>query len=193
MFTNGAAARDVALVPELPAALAMVSEGESYRLDYTGRAERIFLFFKIYEIAHYAQSVEGSEPALTFDTVLSDPRPKAILVRFNRTLGRDRIRDELDQSLRRNAQDDWLQEAQGTIDAFMAAIDRDATAGDALIFYWLPGGKLSVEFNGEPAFATTDNAFAKLIWSIWFGADPACEREGLLAEAESPSIVFGGS
>ncbi|MFK8041665.1 chalcone isomerase family protein [Congregibacter sp.] len=167
--------------------LSTASDGTVYELAYTGKAERIFLFFKVYEIAHYAALTE--DPALSFETVLTDKRPKAILVRFDRKLGRDRIREELDKSLRKNAQENWLEDARASVDAFMAAIDRDANAGDELVFYWFADGKLMVEFNGELSFETTDLAFAKLIWSIWFGDDPACDREGLLvlSAAESGS------
>ncbi|WP_439107933.1 chalcone isomerase family protein [Congregibacter sp.] len=175
---------------EPPATLSTRSDGTNYNLRYTGRAERVFLFLKIYEIAHYAARADGA--ALSFETVITDQRPKAILIRFERKLGRDRIREELAKSLRKNAQENWLEDAGASVDAFMAAIDRDANAGDQLVFYWLPEGKLMVEFNGEPSFETKDLAFAKLIWSIWFGDDPACEREGLLAQAASAPVMASG-
>ncbi|MDP5053295.1 MAG: chalcone isomerase family protein [Congregibacter sp.] len=171
-----------------------MDRGEAYRLTYTGRAQRVFLFFKVYEIAHYiaydsahdavAEGAPGASeaPALSPETVVNDERGKAIFIRFNRTLGRERIRNEFALSILKNAQADWLVEAQPSIDAFMAAIDRDARADDQLVFFWLPGGRLLVEFNEEQAFEATDAAFAKLIWSIWFGAEPVCDPKELLAQ-----------
>lgn len=164
----------------LPTEVTISEEGETHRLTLTGTAERVFLFFRIYSIAHYAELDDW--PPLSLDTVVADGRGKALLIRFNRQLGAERIRKELADSLRRNARPEWLVEAGPTIAAFMSAIDRDARKGDQLVFYWLTGGQLVAEFNGERAFAATDTAFAKLIWSIWFGDDPVCDREELLAQ-----------
>jgi hypothetical protein len=36
------------------------------------------------------------------------------------------------------------------------------------------------EFNGERVFTADDPAFAKLVWSIWFGRDPVCDVDDLL-------------
>ncbi|MEQ8515864.1 MAG: chalcone isomerase family protein [Chromatocurvus sp.] len=162
--------------PELP----LEEGGETHRLTFTGESERVFLLFNIYAIAHYAE-VDG-RPPLSLDNVVADGRGKAIVIRFDRKLGLERIRDEFADSIRRNGQPEWLAEAEPTIAAFMRAIDRDARAGDQLVFYWLAGGRLFAEFNGERAFAATDTAFAKLIWSIWFGDDPVCDRAEMLAQ-----------
>jgi hypothetical protein len=166
--------------PVFPPMLRLTEDGESFRLALTGQARRVFLFFTVYEVAHYAEL--AGQPPLALDSVLADERAKALFITFSRKLGRDRIRAELSSSLRRNARPGWLEEAKPTIAAFMAAIDRDASAGDHLVFYWQPGGRLLVDFNGERAFTATDAAFARLIWSIWFGEDPACDREALLAQ-----------
>lgn len=178
-MTSAAHAYDGKFPPELT----ISDDGETPTLTITGEAERVFLLFKIYGIAHYAE-VAG-RPPLSLDTVVADGRGKAILIRFNRKLSLERIRGEFADSLRRNAQPEWLDQAEPTIAAFISAIDRDALAGDQLVFYWLAGGRLFVEFNGERAFSAIDAVFAKLIWSIWFGDDPVCDRDGLLANAAS--------
>lgn len=170
----------------LPLTLDTRVDDTDYELIYTGRAERVFLFFKIYQVAHYADG--SNKQPLSFETVITDERPKAILVRFDRKLDRERIREELAKSLRRNAREEWLRDADVSITAFINAIDRDAEVGDELVFFWLPEGRLLVEFNGKLSFEVNDAAFAKLIWSIWFGEDPACEREGLLAETAAENL-----
>lgn len=159
--------------------LSLQLDGEAHQLQFTGESARVFLIFRVYEIAHYA-AVED-QPALTQDTVLADGRSKALVLHFRRDLGVERIRSEFAKSLRRNAQPAWLEAADDTITDFLAAIDRGVKADDRLVFYWLDGGRLWVEFNGERAFKATDVAFARLLWSIWFGADPVCDREELLA------------
>lgn len=166
-----------------PAGKTISEDGETHRLTLTGKSERVFLFFRIYDIAHYAE-VDGWPP-LSTDAVVTDGRSKALQIRFNRKLGVERIRKEFADSLRRNAQPEWLAEAEPTMAAFMKAIDRDARAGDQLVFYWLPGGRLFADFNGERSFSATDTAFARLIWSIWFGDDPVCDRDELLAQLAS--------
>ena len=164
-----------------PQELIFKEEGQARRMVFTGEAERVFLLFRVYDIAHYAESQEYQ--ALSTDNVVTDGPAKAIVIKFARKLKRDQIRDEFDKSLRRNAQPGWLASAEPAIRAFVDAIDRDARPGDELAFYWLAGGQLFAEFNGEREFAVTDTAFAKLIWSIWFGEDPACDRDELLARA----------
>ncbi|MFK7829294.1 MAG: chalcone isomerase family protein [Congregibacter sp.] len=178
--TSSVHARDAQVYPSERS----VSEGdETYELTLTGQAKRIFLFFNVYEVAHYVQT--ANRAYLSLDNVLDDGAAKALAITFSRKLGREKIREELDNSLRRNARAEWLAAAEPTINAFMNAIDRDALDGDQLVFYWLSGGRIFAEFNGERAFAVTDTAFAKLIWSIWFGEKPACDREALLASSMS--------
>lgn len=173
--------------PKFPAELTVSDAGEIHQLTFTGQAKRVFLFFKVYEIAHYVES--AGRASLSTDTVVADGASKAIAITFSRNLGREQIRDEFDQSLRKNALPEWLTQAEATITSFINAIDRDAREGDKLVFYWLDGGRVFVEFNGEREFAATDTAFAKLIWSIWFGAEPACDSEELLASAVSENAL----
>ncbi len=162
-----------------PQSLSLHLGEERQQLQFTGECARAFLIFRVYEIAHYAAI--DDQPALTPEAVLADDRSKALVLRFQRDLGMERIRGEFARSLRRNAQPGWLEAADDTIERFLAAIDRGVTADDRLVFYWLEGGRLRVEFNDERSFVATDIAFARLLWSIWFGADPVCDREALLA------------
>ena len=165
--------------PALPTTMQITEQDITHQLDLTGTAERSFLFFHVYDIAHYAESA-GPVP-FSPDAVIEDGPAKALRITFARKLGVERIRDEFAKTLRRNARPQWLADAEQTIAAFIAAIDRDTRAGDQFALYWLAGGRVRAEFNGERAFAATDTAFAKLLWSIWFGADPVCDREQLLA------------
>ena len=172
--------------PELRAGAAFLPElvfsdgDERFRMALTGQTERRFLIFRVYDMAHYA-AVDTGAAALSPANVVSDGPAKAIAITFARNLGMERIRDELLSSIQRNARPGWMEEAGESLQRFLAAVDRDARAGDRLVYYWLPGGRLFAEFNGEEFFATRDLPFAKLIWSIWFGEEPACDSEELLA------------
>jgi hypothetical protein len=172
--------------PAFPPAVSIEEAGERHRLRLTGSSERVFLVFRVYEIAHYAEL--AGRTSLGPEEVIVDGPGKALMIRFQRDLGVERVRREFARSLRRNGQPAWLEDAGDTITRFLAAIDRGARAGDRLLFFWLDGGHLFVNFNGERVFAAQDTAFAKLIWSIWFGADPVCDREALLAQV-APGVV----
>jgi hypothetical protein len=189
-----------------PATMELTEAGIDYSLALTGESERAVLLFQVYEIAHYYEGdkrEDGGESEgayssgeaeaearaetlqqrlLPTDVVVDGPA-KAIEIRFQRKLSRGRISAEFDKAIRRNAQPDWLQRARPTIDEFVQAIDRDAEAGDRLVYYWLEGGRLIAEFNGERFFSVVSEDFARLIWMIWFGDDPVCDREALLARA----------
>jgi len=169
--------------PEFPQRLRVDAGGTTHELAMTGHAERVFLIFRVYDMAHYVDAASLDETALTPRSVLEEGPAKAIAITFARTLGQNQIRKEFDKSLRRNARDDWLEEAGVTLRRFTASIDRDATVGDRLTFYWLPGGRVRAEVNGERVFSADDPAFAKLVWSIWFGRDPVCDVDGLLAHS----------
>ena len=164
---------------EFPLSWSFTEDGELHELTFTGQSERAVLFFRVYDIAHYVETT--TQRTVTQATVVSDGPSKAIVISFARRLDREQIRDEFNKSLRRNAQPDWLEQAGPTITTFINGIDRDAQPGDQMVFYWLAGGRVIAEFNGEREFGVTDAAFAKLIWSIWFGDEPACDREQLLA------------
>ncbi len=158
-----------------------IADGEDQRqLALTGYDRRVVLIFRVYDIAHYAESSDVDPMSVT--NIIDDGPAKAISIRFLRKLRANQIRREFDASIRLNGQPEWLEAAQPTIDAFLAAIDRGASKGDRFSFVWLDGGRLFAEFNGERAFEASDTAFAKLIWSIWFGEEPVCDRDKLLAE-----------
>ena len=155
--------------------------GVTHELVLTGEAERVVLIFRVYDIAHYTEQSHYYD--LSPETVVADGPSKTIVINFARNLSQSQIRDEFDKSLRKNAEPEWLEAAGPTIDRFVNAIDRDANKGDQLVFYWLEGGQVYTDFNGQRAFEVSDESFAKLVWSIWFGAEPACDRDDLLARS----------
>jgi hypothetical protein len=163
-----------------PQRLTVDASGRAHELVRTGVAERVFLIFRVYDMAHYIDASSLGSGALTPGGVLQDGPAKAIAITFARTLRQEQIRKEFDRSLRRNAREEWLEKARTTISRFTASIDRDATEGDRLTFFWLPNGRVLTEFNGERVFTADDPAFAKLVWSIWFGRDPVCDVDDLL-------------
>lgn len=181
----GAASPASAAPPaEFPQRLLLVdARGRASELGLTGLTARMFLFFRVYDVAHYIETTSLDDGELTPSRILQDGPAKAIAIAFARTLGQEQIRKEFDKSLRRNARDEWLAEAEGTIRRFTASIDRDAVEGDRLTFYWLPNGRVLTEFNGERVFTADDPAFAKLVWAIWFGRDPVCDVDDLLARS----------
>ena len=165
--------------------LDVVEEGVAHELTFTGEDKRQFLLFSVYSIAHYAELPAAGDASPT-TKIVSDGPAKAISIRFSRKLSRDLVRHELRKTLQRNAESQWLVDAKDTIEGFIEAIDRGTVAGDRLTYFWLPGGRLIAEFNDERFYTVEDLAFAKLIWSIWFGANPVCDTAKLLAELPTP-------
>lgn len=176
--------------PAFPGAMSVTDSGATHRLALTGEAARVFLVFTVYEMAHYQELDQELDErgqvlrqTLAPGDVVTDGPAKAIAIRFTRNLSRDRIRTEFEKTIRRNARSEWLDRAAPTIDAFLGAIDRDARADDQVVYYWLEGGHVIAEFNGEQFFDVADADFAKLIWSIWFGENPVCDSEALLSRS----------
>ncbi len=155
--------------------------GKEYFLVQTGTAERHIFFIKVYQMAHYMEEADvrrGEVPSK--DKLLDGSQAKHIEMKFIRDLSYKKIRAELKKSMLRNAKPEWIENSKTEIGTFMKAINRDALKGDILTLSWFPGGKLVAAFNGEQALAIENTDFARMIWSIWFGAKPVVRRDDLL-------------
>ncbi len=169
-------------VHSFPETVVIGNGGKEYSLVQTGTAERNILFIKVYQMAHYMEGADvGGGEVPSEDELLNGSQAKHIQMKFIRDLPYEKIRAELKKTMLRNAKQEWIENSKSEIVTFLEAINRDALKGDILTLSWFPGGKLVAAFNGEQALAIENADFARMIWSIWFGAKPVVRRDDLLA------------
>jgi hypothetical protein len=167
-----------------PKTLTIADKGKQYNMARTGTADRKFLVFHVYEMAHYMEqeAVQGQEP--TMEQMLEGRKAMHIRMRFVRDLPCEKIQAELKKSMLRNAQESWIENSEAEIETFLNSIDRDANKDDVLTLSWFPDGRTVAAFNGEPAMDIHSADFARILWSIWFGEKPVVKRQDLLKAFE---------
>lgn len=148
-----------------------------YILHKTGETERRFLFFKVYQMAHYAL-IEGR-----FSTPLKSPGPKAVRIEFARTLDGKKIRDEFLETLRQSVDAaDW-RTIETSAEAYAKPFAQGKTRkGDRFQVVWHPATSIRSSFNGETMAEIENTAFAEALWAIWTGPDAVVDREALLQD-----------
>jgi hypothetical protein len=172
--------RERATGAEFPASVGFVHAGREYDLRLTGLAVRRVAFFKVYGMAHYAEAPDGRSGRALLDHVLSDGTAKQVTLHFARDIDGQRISESLVDSLRRNASEDALRDAQGGIERFAEAVRHDVRKGERFTVRWLPGGTTVCLFNGQQILVLHDIMFGRLLWAIWFGDRPVVDRDALL-------------
>jgi len=155
----------------------------SLRLQKTGEAERKFLFFPIYEIAHYLlMPYEEDVP------VHESRQPRAVHLVFQRKISGRRIRDDFLELLReRTTEDEWRairESARAYADPFARG---EVRKGDRFELSWTPESGLVSRFNGEPLSRIKNPLFTRILWSSWTGPNSVLDREALLGEVLSSS------
>lgn len=172
--------REQATGAEFPETVRFRHAGRSYELRATGLAVRRVAFFKVYGMAHYANAPAGLSRDGLLASVLSESVAKQVTMHFARDIDGDRISDSLVKSLRRNADDATLHAAASAIEQFAAAIRQDVRAGQRFTVRWLPGGVTVCVFDGQEVLVMHNGAFARALWSMWFGDRPVVDRDALL-------------
>jgi hypothetical protein len=69
---------------------------------------------------------------------------------------------------------------QPAADQFVGFFTQDVKEGEQFVLRWLPGGIVSVTIAGIDKPAITNQQFARVLWSIWFGQNSIVDREDLV-------------
>jgi hypothetical protein len=148
-----------------------------HTLHKTGETERRFLFFKVYQMAHYAPFEDRG------DTPLKSPCPKAVQIEFARTLDGKKIRDEFLKTLRESVDAETWQSIETSAEAYAKPFAQGKTRkGDRFQVVWHPATSIYSSFNGETMAEIENTAFAEALWAIWTGTKAIVDREALLQD-----------
>lgn len=152
-------------------------------LQKTGEAERKFLFFSIYKMAHYlALPYEENVP------VHESQQPRAVHLVFQRKISGQRIRDDFLELLREHTTEEEWRAIRESAHAYADPFARgNVSKGDRFELSWTAESGLVSRFNGEPLSQIKNPRFARILWSSWTGPNSVLDREALLGEVFSYS------
>lgn len=154
------------------------AEGEKIRLHKTGESERKILFLRIYWIAHYLELPYTEEVP-----VHESHSPRAVHLVFQRTISGKRIEKEFIELIQSRCNDSEWADLQESVYAYTRPFaEGNVRKGDRFTLEWIPPFKL-VSFFNEDLISSIDNPrFARLLWSVWTGADSIVDAQALLGK-----------
>lgn len=172
---------DSATETVFPREITFRSGGKDYHLQATGVSSRKKMVFKLYGVAHYLQDASSAKGD-KFQAVLDPSKAKQLTLKWVRDVPADKI-----QSAYRESVADALSEAESTqlkpqIDQYVGFFSEDVKKGDEQVIRWTPGGHIEVILNGKSVGDITNEAFAKALWTIWFGNHSVVKRDALVSE-----------
>ncbi len=160
-----------------PREISFDHEGKSYQLQATGVATRKKFFVKVYSVAHYLQAGAAKGGADILSVIMQDNNAKQLTIKWVRNVEAAKVQDGFRESLSASEQANQ----QGDINKFVQWFSRDVQKGDEHVLRWLPGGYVEVLLNGTKVGSLTNPAFAKGLWSIWFGENSVVDRNSLIS------------
>jgi len=148
-----------------PESLRCEEAGSSQALLHrTGESSRSLLNLKIYRLAHYTDIAPQS------GSLLADSGTKQMRLLFEREIEGARVRAEFLTSLRARITPQEWEAIAPTAEAYCAPfVEGKVSKGDLYVVTWLPDGTLISRLNGQHLGTQRDAAFARALWSIWFG------------------------
>lgn len=150
-------------------------KGVDVELTATGAGLREATFMKIdvYTLVSYL----GPCPELGADLAQSIIRadcPKQLIFDFRHDVPIEKVREEFQKGLRRNVDD--TESIREETETFINLFRKDVREGDRVIYTYLPGRGMTVDFAGDRLGEIPSFEFAQGIWSLYFGREPESKK-----------------
>lgn len=158
-----------------PSEVSFQYEGKEYQLEATGVATRKKFMFLIYSVASYLQK-NGTEEGDKFARIMQPDTAKQLTLKWARDLGESTIREGFRSAILQNDTEGTL---KSEVDKFVTFFG-DIKKGEEQMLRWLPGGIIVVQYGGEVKGTIKNEAFAKALWSVWFGKKSVVNRNDLV-------------
>lgn len=157
-------------------------QGKPFKLQITGEATRKKFFVSVYSVAHYLQ--EGAPMASganKIQTILDEDTAKQLTFKWVRTVEAAKVKEGYDESFKKTLSPFEYAQLQNEITHFLSYFNQEVKKGDEQVLRWLPGGSIEVIIKGNKVGTISNPAFAKALWSIWFGDKSVVDREKLVS------------
>ena len=144
-------------------------------LNGLGLREATVLMVDVYVAGLYVES-KTTDPA----PVLSPGAPKKLVMKFVRSVGKEKLVEAWTEGFEKNAKDRAGAVAPGL--AQLNAAMQDVKKGDVIALSFVPGAGTTVSVKDHDAATIPGDDFQAVLFSIWLGPDPPNTglREGLL-------------
>ncbi len=144
-------------------------------LKLNGLGLRKKAIFKVYVGGLYLES-----PTKDAAAVVAADAPKAIVMHFVRSVGKEKLVDAFKEGFENNAKDK-MAALKASIDKFLA-MTPDAKDGDEWKFTYVPGKGTSSSFAGRDAGTIEGKGFADALFLLWMGPKPPSDdlKKGML-------------
>ena len=163
-----------------PGQVSFTHDGKNYTLTLTGVSVRKKLVFKVYGMAHYIESFTKGGSQEAFDAVMADGKAKQITMEFARDVDAAKIKETYEDSFKEHATREELKAIKPSLDQFLGYFTQDVKENDQFVLRWMPGGTIASTIIGQEKPPIADAAFARILWSIWFGEDSVVDRDDLV-------------
>ena len=150
----------------LPPRLHVEVNGTSLELRQAGRSVRKFLFFKVYNVAHY----------------LGEENVRALAIRYRRDIDVERIHDALKDGFKQNTNDEEWEGVAPEVEALLAEIDSDISEEDQLVMFRVGRDDTVFMLNGSQIYSVSSHLFGEVLWRIWLGDQSVVDRASLMGE-----------
>jgi hypothetical protein len=188
MFQKSFAALVLALAATAPAVAASKAgatlpdsvqvDGKSLVLNGLGLREATFLKIDVYVAGLYVEKKSSDAAALMA------PGTKQLVMHFVRSVGKADIVKSWQEGVEKNAKS----QAGAVKERFerVYAVMNDVAEGDEMVLTEIPGKGVTFALKGKDLVTIPGEDFAKVLWSIWLGAEPPNPdlKEGLLGKLD---------
>ena len=155
--------------------------GKTLVLNGLGLREATALMVDVYVAGLY---VEGR--STDAEPILSPSTGKRIVMKFLRSVGREKLAAAWTEGFEKNAGDKASTVAPGL--ATMNAAMDDVKKDDTIVLTFVPGAGTTVSVKGQDVAAIPGDDFQRVLFSVWLGPQPpnVSLRDGMLGRTASP-------
>ena len=139
------------------------------------------MVFKVYGIAHYAETPASGSKDDVLAAMLTDGKAKQITMEFVRDVDVEKIQNAYRDGFKENVPAADAQAVAPLVEQFLGYFKKEIKENDTFVLQWLPGGVVIAQTQGTTHPPIKNVAFAKALWSIWLGEDSIVDREDLVS------------
>ena len=172
--------KDPATGKTFPATVSFQVDGKDTSLQATGISVRKKFFVKVYSVAHYMENPASVKEGNIYENILNSNQPKELLSIWVRNADQKKVVDGYRESFGKVLSSDDLAKLKPEIDNYLSFFG-DVKTNDKHVLRWMPDGTITVEINDTLKGEIKNPAFAKALWSIWFGQKSVVSRDQLVA------------
>lgn len=165
---------------QFPSEVSFEQGGKQYHLQITGTATRKKFFVKVYSVASYLQDGAPSS-GNKFDDFLNDTKAKQLTLKWVHEAPADKVKAQYVESFNTNLTPDEVNRFKPEIDTWLSFFNRDIQKGDEQVVRWIPGGIIEFYVNGQKIGSINNEAFARGLWSLWFGPKTSFDKDSLVS------------